>query len=60
MWAVAFGPSGTTLAAGATDGTVWLWNLAAPEHPVLTAALQGPAGHVSGVAFAPSGDQLAA
>jgi WD40 repeat protein len=57
---VAFSPSGTVLAAGASDGTVWLWNMASPAHPALIAALDGPAGHVSGVAFSPSGDQVAA
>ena len=30
VWAVAFSPGGSTLAAGATDGTVWMWNLADP------------------------------
>ena len=29
VWALAFSPDGTTLAAGVTDGTVWTWNLAA-------------------------------
>ena len=31
---VAFSPDGKTLAAGSTDKTVRLWNLADPAHPV--------------------------
>jgi len=60
VWAVAFSPDGTTLAAGVTDGTVWMWNLADPAHPALIATLTGPQGHVFSVAFAPSGRTLAA
>ena len=37
VWAVAFSPDGTTLAAGVTDGNVWMWNLADPAHPALIA-----------------------
>jgi WD40 repeat protein len=60
VWALAFSPNGTTLAAGVTDGTVWLWNFADPDSPSLIATLTGPAGHVYSVAFAPGGGQLAA
>ncbi|HJY00139.1 MAG TPA: hypothetical protein VJ351_04915, partial [Streptosporangiaceae bacterium] len=60
VWAVAFSPDGTTLAAGITDGNVWMWNLADPAHPVLIATLTGPQGHVFSVAFSPSGRTLAA
>jgi WD40 repeat protein len=60
VWAVAFSPDGRTLAAGVTDGTVWLWNLADPAHPALIATLTGPQGHVFSVAYAPSGRVLAA
>ena len=58
--AVAFSPGGATLAAGATDGTVWMWNLADPARPALIATLTGPQGHVFSVAFSPSGRTLAA
>jgi WD40 repeat protein len=57
---MAFSPDGHTLAAGVTDGHVWLWNVADPADPVLIADLTGPADHVYSVAFSPSGDQLAA
>ena len=57
---MAFSPEGTTLAAGVTDGTVWMWNLADPAHPALIATLTGPQGHVFSVAFSPSGRTLAA
>jgi WD40 repeat protein len=60
VWALAFSPNGTTLAAGVTDGTVWLWNFADPDSPSLIATLTGPAGHIFSVAFAPAGGQLAA
>jgi WD40 repeat protein len=48
------------VAAGAADGTIWLWNVSAPAGPSLTATLSGAGGDVTGVAFAPSGGQLAA
>jgi WD40 repeat protein len=57
---VAFSPDGTTLAAGITDGNVWMWNLADPALPALIATLTGPQGHVFSVAFSPSGRTLAA
>jgi WD40 repeat protein len=60
VWSTAFSPDGRTLAAGSTDGTVWLWNVADPARPSLIATLTGPADHVYSVAFSPSGDQLAA
>ena len=55
-----FSPDGKTLAAGVTDGTVWLWNLAVPAHPSLMATINGPNGHVYSVAFSPSGGVVAA
>ena len=54
-----FSPDGASLAAGAADGSVWLWHVSAPGLPVLTATLAAAAGDVTGVAFAPSGNQLA-
>jgi WD40 repeat protein len=59
-WSVAISPDGKTLAAGANDGTVWLWNLAQPARPALIATLSGLPGHVFSVAFSPGGTQLAA
>ena len=60
VYSVAFSPDGKTLAAGVTDGTVWLWNLAVPAHPSLMATINGPNGHVYSVAFSPSGGVVAA
>jgi WD40 repeat protein len=52
---VAISPDGKTLAAGANDGTVWLWSLADLARPALTATLTGLPGHVFAVAFSPGG-----
>jgi WD40 repeat protein len=60
VYSVTFSPDGKTLAAGVTDGTVWLWDLAVPAHPSLMATINGPNGHVYSVAFSPSGGNLAA
>ena len=60
MYSVAFSSRGHILAAGNTDGSVWLWNLAHPAHPALIATLNGPSGHVYSVAFGPGGRTLAA
>jgi len=60
VYSVTFSPSGHTLAAGNTDGSVWLWNLTKPAGPHLITTLTGPTGHVYSVAFSPSGDTLAA
>jgi WD40 repeat protein len=65
---VAFSPDGRTLAAGTSAGTVWLWHLpgaAALAAGGAPASLPGmpltePAGSVSGVAFSPDGNELAA
>jgi WD40 repeat protein len=51
VYSVAFSGNGQTLAAGATDGTVWLWNVTHRAAPALVADLAGPAGHVYSVAF---------
>jgi WD40 repeat protein len=60
VYSVAFSPDGTILAAGNTNGSVWLWNLARPAHPALIATLTGPSGQVFSVAFAAGGRTLAA
>ena len=60
VYSVAFSPGGQTLAAGATDHTVWLWHVSNPARPGLVAALTGPAEQVFSVAFSPGGSTLAA
>jgi WD40 repeat protein len=59
IYSIAFSPDGRTLAAGATDDTVWLWNVAQPARPRLSATLTGPA-QVFAVAFGARGRSLAA
>ena len=58
--AVAFSPSGRTLAAASNDGTVRLWNVTDPDHPV--AAGKASNGHdqsLKSLAFSPDGRTLA-
>ena len=38
VYSVAFSPDGRTLAAGVTDGTVWLWRVTDPARPTLVAS----------------------
>jgi WD40 repeat protein len=54
---VAFSPDGTSLAAGATDGTVRLWDVATGRP--IGGPLTGPIGRVFSVAFSPAGKILA-
>ena len=54
--ALAFDPSGHTIATGAADGEVKLWDAA---EGVPTAILQGHSGVVTSVAFTPDGRTLA-
>jgi WD40 repeat protein len=60
VYSLAFSPGGRVLAAGNTDGSVWLWNLARPARPALIATLTGPSGHVYSVAFGAGGHTVAA
>jgi WD40 repeat protein len=60
VYSVAFSPDGRTLAAGATDGSVWAWGLRAGARPALLETLSGPNGHVYSIAFGDSGRVLAA
>ena len=58
--AVAFSRDGTLLATGAADGSVQLYNVSNPAHPVELAAVSGAGSAVSAVAFAPDGTSVAA
>ena len=55
---MAFSPDGKTLAAGAADGTVRLWDMATRQ-PIGN-PLNGHGGAVNSVAFSPDGKTLAA
>jgi WD40 repeat protein/transcriptional regulator with XRE-family HTH domain len=58
--AVAISPDHRTLAAAAADGTVRLWNLARPDHPVsLGPPFERQKGAIYAVTFSPSGRVLA-
>ncbi|WP_067008497.1 helix-turn-helix domain-containing protein [Streptomyces cellostaticus] len=60
VYAVAFSPDGRTLATGAGDNTIRLWNLADPAHPVpLGRPLTGHTGWVYWLQFSPDGHTLA-
>ncbi|MEU1292023.1 helix-turn-helix domain-containing protein [Streptomyces sp. NPDC005840] len=58
--AVVFSPDGRTLAIAGTTGTVRLWNVADPTHPVpVGPTLTGPAsGYAQAIAFSPGGETL--
>nr|WP_272925374.1 hypothetical protein [Streptomyces sp. SID4950] len=60
VYSVAFSPDGSTLAAGSTDHTVWLWDVGRPASPTVVATLTGPTDHVYVVSFSPEGHTLAA
>jgi WD40 repeat protein len=57
---VAFSPDGRTLASSDRNGTIRLWNIAAPGLPwPLSQPVTGRGVEVNSVAFSPDGDTLA-
>jgi WD40 repeat protein len=62
VFALAFSPDGSTLAAAGGDGSVWAWTLGRSTPPRLTAKLHAanPGGSTYAVAFSPDGATLAA
>ena len=59
LYAVAFSPDGTTLATGALDGTVKLWDVATKTN-IATFSDSEHKQYVTSVAFSPDGTTLAA
>jgi WD40 repeat protein len=63
IYTLAFNPHGTVLAAGSTDGTIWIWNTANPAEPALITHVTDSVsqeGQVFTLAFSPDGNTLAA
>lgn len=58
--AVAFSPTGTTLAAGSNDATVRLWTMTDPARPVPAGSLTGLLGWINAIAFSSDGKHLVA
>jgi WD40 repeat protein/transcriptional regulator with XRE-family HTH domain len=59
MLSIALSREGTLLATGADNGTVRLWSLTRPGHPLLLAARLSLRGPVSSLALSPDGSLLA-
>ena len=57
--AVAIGPDPDVLVTGYTDGTVRLWNITNPRHPVPLSRLTGGTSQVNWAGFSPDGHVLA-
>jgi WD40 repeat protein len=65
VYAVAVSPNGHTLAAGSNDGTIRLWNITNPSHPLTIGhPLRGKPfiepGGIFSIAFSPAGNTLVA
>lgn len=60
-YSVAFSPNGDILAAGTSNGTIELWDMASPNHPLAPSEIMaGPEGDViRSVAFSSDGSELA-
>jgi WD40 repeat protein len=60
IYALAFDSTGTTLALGASDGTVTLWALSdrQPVGPPLTSSIASSEAGIAGVAFSPDDNSL--
>lgn len=60
VYSVSFNTDGTTLAAAATDSTVWLWDLHRRDKPTPIATLTVPTDAVYTLDFSPHSDILVA
>ncbi|MEH1127336.1 WD40 repeat domain-containing protein [Micromonospora sp. CPCC 206061] len=58
--AAVISPDGRTLAVGAVDGGIQLWDVANPAATTPLARITGPAGAIEGLMFSPDGKTLAA